>query len=386
VRVSELTAAARRLTHTGVSDDGDVLVAALAPGPGRRFISISAHGAGEAALVLAGAGAAQVLAYDVADAQALLQLLTLKLSAAHLMGREDYLAVMGLRPASRLRRVALADQLLRGLPEGARGWWGPRRRWLVEGLFFADRQAAFFAAFQWALGRLVPEAEQATLLFGPDPEARAAVFRAYARRGWLERALAEVGARVNLFFPAPEWAASEYPRALNQAPLAYLEGLVAAGLGDSPVFGYLVRPRDQALPEALLPPHLRPGAFDGLRSAASRVRGVPSAPGAELPLADAPAGHHGAYLSNVVDYLTEPQRRALLQGLVGRLGPGAPVLLYSNEAYGKVPGDCGLTLDEAASAAARRVDRAAIYRRIEVYRTEGAPPPTDPGPRLRVVR
>lgn len=377
--------ALQRLTHAGVSDDGDVLVGALAPGPGRRFICVSAHGAGEAALTLAGLGAAGVLAYDVADAASLLRLLTLKLAAAHLMGREDYLAVMGLRAASRLRRAALADQVLRGLPEGARGWWAPRRRWLMEGLFHADRQAAFFSAFMWGLARLVPAEAQQTLLFGPTPEARAAVFRAHARRGWLEAALAQLGGRVNLFFPAPEWAASEYPKALNRAPLAYLEGLVAAGLGDSPLFGYLVRPRDEALPERLLPPHLRPGAFDGLRSAASRVRVVASEPGAPLPLEEAPGGHHGAYLSNVVDYLGEPARRQLLAALVARLGPGAPVLVYSNEAWGKVPADLGLTLDEAASARARAADRAAIYRRVEVYRTAGTPPPSDPGPRLRVV-
>ena len=74
-------ATADRLVHTGVSDDGDVLVEALAPGPGRRFLSVSAHGAGEPALTLIGLGADSVLAYDIADSETLHRLVVLKVFA-----------------------------------------------------------------------------------------------------------------------------------------------------------------------------------------------------------------------------------------------------------------------------------------------------------------
>lgn len=380
-------AAADRLVHTGASDDGDVLIRALRPGPGRRYVSVSAHGAGEAAMTLVACGADPVLAYDLVDPVALHRLVRLKLTAARLLGREDYLAVMGLRPASRLRRRALADQVLRGLPEPEASWWRPRRRWLLRGLFRADRVSAFFAAFLLAARALMPADAYRAMLFDPEPEARVAAFRAHVRRAGLEAALGAVGGRVNLFFPEMEWRASEYPKALNRDPLMYLERLVQAGLADNPLFAHLVRDPDAALPPALLPPHLRPGAFDGLRGAAAKLRVVPRT---EPDFESAPAGLHGAYLSNAIDYLEADARARLFEALVARLGPGAPVLIYSNEAFDKVPEGAGLSLDVDASREAQLIDRARIYARVQVWRAPGTPP-SEPerappaGPRLRVV-
>lgn len=373
-----------RLVHTGVSDDLDLMLDALAPEPGRRFVTLSAHGAGENALALAARGA-EVLAYDVADGAALERIVALKRGAARLLGREDYLAVMGLRPASRLRRVALAKQVIRGLDGADRDYWAPRQAWLVEGLFHADRVSRFVRAFVRGL-KLLGGADRDLLLgAGTEAERRAAFARA-VRRGWLERLLAEVGGRVNLFFPEAEWTASEYPKLLNRAPLGYLEDLVAAGLTDSVLFGPAVRPRDAALPQGLLPPHLRPGAFDGLRPAAgARIRVVPGPAGAVPDLGEAPVPLDGAYLSNVVDYLDGPARARLFADLVPRLGPGAPVLVYSNEAYGKVPSD--LELDEAATATLGARDRARIYARVELWRRPGTAPPTrGPAPSLKVIQ
>ena len=69
MRLPDLVAAPRfaldRLTHTGLSDDNDVLQLVLQPRPGRRFVGLSALGAGETALTLAGAGAEQVFFFDL---------------------------------------------------------------------------------------------------------------------------------------------------------------------------------------------------------------------------------------------------------------------------------------------------------------------------------
>lgn len=369
-----------RPVHAGVSDDLDVLVAAMQPIASRHFLSISAHGAGEAALCLAAAGADQVLAHDVGDASALDHLVALKLTAAHLFGREDYLALMGLRVASRMRRQALVDQVLRGLGAYEQRYWKKRRRALLGGLFHADRVGLFFEGFLAALRLLGSKPLRDTIVFGATEDERIAAFREAVDHGWLREGLAQIGERANLFFPDAEWEASEYPRAFNRDPIAYLERLVAAGLGDNPLFAHHVR-KDEPIPEALLPPHLRPLVYDGLRGAAPRVRVVRSRLLAEGPSAS------GAYLSNVVDFLDALAREALFAALFARLDPGAPVLVYSNEAFDKVPVGDRFALDEDASARLARMDRAKIYRRVALYRRSGTPAEDgDPrAARLRIV-
>lgn len=346
--------------HAGVSDDGDLLVRALAPEPGARILALSAHGAGESALTLLAHGA-EVVAHDVADALMLAHLLRLKLSAAQLFGREDYLVLMGLRPATTLRRSALAKRLLVQLPDGeTRAFWQKHEAWLQTGLFFSDRIALFVRSFLLALRALAPEDARRTMLFAPRTADRVQAFRRHVKRPWLERVLAGVGGRVNLFFPEAEWRASEYPRAFNRDPLGYLETLIAAGLADNPLFAHLVRPPGQPLPEPLLPPHLRPGRYDGLVDAASRLTVV--------PVGRAGGRFSGAYLSNVIDYLLPEARERLFSQLCGHLRPGAPVLVYSNESYPKVPRTLPLDHDLRAE------DRARIYRRVELYRTPVSSP------------
>jgi S-adenosylmethionine:diacylglycerol 3-amino-3-carboxypropyl transferase len=373
-----------RPVHTGVSDDLDVLLEGLSPVAGRRFLSVSAHGSGEAALTLVAAGAEEVLAFDLAAPEMLARLLGLKAHAAARLGREDYLVTMGLRPASKLRRRALAKQLVRALPPGQAQWWAKRRDWIEEGLFHADRITAFFRAFQGGVALLTPPNAEQQIFFDPESERRKQAFSRFVARPRVSRALGVVAQRVNLFFPKPEWRASAYPRELARDPLAYLEGLVEAGLMDSPLFAHAVRGRDAVMPEALLPPHLRTLRFDRLRSTAARARAIVHPEGVDNFAVPAAAGSMaGAYLSNAVDYLMPDERRALFREVRRVLSTGAPVLVYSNERWPKVPVELGFDLDEEASAKAQMSDRAHIYRRIEIYRA------TDPfrrgAGRLKVV-
>lgn len=363
-----------RPLHLGVSDDLDLLLQALEPSPGKRFLVLSAHGAGESALALVGAGAEQVVAADLDPF--LHQILELKLNSARLLGREDYLAIMGLRPASPLRQNALTDQVLRGLEPAARAYWRPRRAWLKEGLFRADRLARLLQLFFRGVDMAAPK--DAPLIRGAGtPEARKEAFRRVLRDGWLERALRALG-HYNLFFPAAEWTHAQYPREFNRDPLGYLEPLVQAGLADNPLFGYLVRNPEQPLPLPLLPPHLRPGVFDALRTAAVKIRCIPAPLGhlEDLPL-------HGAYLSNVVDYLSASDRATLFDTILPALLPGSPILWYSNDWISKGPASTLVADPRAAELASK--DRARIYRRLELQRTPGQTPNPAPRPKLRVV-
>jgi S-adenosylmethionine:diacylglycerol 3-amino-3-carboxypropyl transferase len=370
----------KRPVHAGVSDDLDLLVNALEPGPGRRYLSVSAHGAGEAALTMIGAGAAEVAAFDLQDPAMLARLIELKCAAARLLGREDYLVVLGLRRASDLRRSALARQLIKSLLPEQAAYWEPRRRWLEEGLFQADQISRFFAAFLWSAKLLAPQPALRAMFHSGDRAARREAFDRYLARPWLVRGLSELG-RFNLFFPEDEWRASQYPRQISRQPLAYLGALVEHGLADNPLFAHLVR--EGPIPEPLLPPHSRPGVFDTLRAGGDRVRVIAPPPGgSRLAFSVAGGSFDGAYLSNVVDYLSPDERELLFREVRRALKLGAPILAYSSEADRKIPLEVGLEVDEEGAARLAAADRARVYRRVELVRVVD---PSRSQRRLRVV-
>jgi len=358
--------------HTGISDDLDLLIHALLPAPGSQFLCISSHGAGEAALALAAGGASMVTAYDIGDAQLLRRLIGLKTSAARVLNRTEYLALMGLSPASRLQRQAIVEKTLKALPGPDYTYWVKRRRWFTPGLFFASRQT-FFLQMLWTLIRLLtPIQARREMLFAGSPDTRVRMFRRYVSRPWLKWICKELGSRVNLFYPKAEWRSSYYPRVFNRDPFPFFEHLVATGLPCNPLFAHYFLDRDQSLPEQLLPTHLRSAAFDELKKAKDRVQVVQSVPGDLSFLSLASHSCHGAYLSNIIDYFGPNDRQKLLQEVNRVLIAGAPALIYSSEHYDKVPPGCGLVRDEEACSRLAAQDQVRIYARVGLFRTTTA--------------
>lgn len=360
--------------HTGISDDLDLLIHALTPAPGSQFLCISSHGAGEAALALAAGGASMVMAYDIGDAQLLRRLIGLKTSAAGVLNRAEYLALMGLAPATRSHKRNIVKKTIKALPGHDRRYWAKRRRWFTPGLFFASRQT-FFLQMLWTLiWLLTPIQARQEMLFAGSPDTRVRIFRRYVSRPWLKWTCEKLGSRINLFYPKAEWRFSDYPRVCNRDPFPYFEHLVGTGLPGNPLFAHCFLARDQTLPEQLLPPHLRPHAFNELGKAGERVQVLPSAPGnlPTLPLSS--HSYHGAYLSNIIDYLRPDDRQRLFQEVSRLLIAAAPVLIYSNEHYDKVPPGCGLVRDEEASSRLAAQDQVRIYSRVGLFRTTTASP------------
>lgn len=354
--------------HTGTSDDLDLLIHALAPVPGSQFLCISSHGAGEAALALAAGGASVVTVYDIGDAQMLGRLIALKSSAARVLSRTGYVALMGLSPATRLQKQAIVEKTLSALSGADYNYWAKRRRWFTPGLFFASRQT-FFLQMLWSLiWLLTPSRACLEMLLAESPDTRKRMFRRYVSRPWLKWICQELGSRINLFYPAAEWHSSDYPRVFNRDPFPYFEHLVATGLPCNPLFAHCFLDRDQSLPEQLLPPHLRSPAFDDLKKAKDRVQVVHSAPGALPFLSLASHSCHGAYLSNIIDYLRHDDMQRLLQEVSRVLIAGAPALIYSSEHHDKVPPGCGLVRDEEACSRLATQDQVRIYSRVGLFR------------------
>ena len=354
--------------HTGISDDLDLLIHALSPAPGLRFLSISAYGAGEAALALAAGGASTVLACDIGDAHMTRRLIQVKTRAAGVLSHEEYLALMGLCQATRSEKQAIIGLTLKALTGADYSFWRKHRRWFRPGLFFANQQT-FFMQFLWLLIRfLTPSRVRHQMLFSKSPDTRMGIFRRYVSRPWLKWACKKLGSRINFFYPEAEWSSSDYPKVFNRDPFSYFEHLIGTGLSGNPLFAHYFLDNHQSLPEPLLPPHLRPHAFSELRKAGDRIQFVLSSPGCLPPLPLASGSYHGAYLSNVIDYLGPEDRKQLIKEVSRVLITGAPVLIYSNEHYDKVPPGCGLVPDQRASHRLAAQDQVQIYSRVGLFR------------------
>ena len=354
--------------HTGLSDDLDLLMRALGPAPGKRFLSISAHGAGEAALCLAADGAERVLVADIGDAALLKQLLTLKVAAAQTLERRAYLCLMGLRQTASHQRGLAVSRILATLAEADRRYWLRRRHWLTTGLYLACQQTCFLHWAGLLLWLLMPRRARHQLVHADSPDIRVRIFRRYVCRPWLRRAIDWLGARVNLFYPAAEWRHAAYPQKFNRDPFPFFEHLIATGMAHNPLFAhYFLRP-NECLSEHLLPPHLRRSGYAGLQTVAGRLQVQVTPPGAIPDLQCAERTMNGAYLSNCIDYLDATGRDSLLRAVSRALRPGAPVLIYSSEEYEKVSPGCGLVRDDGASTRLAALDRARIYARIGLFR------------------
>ena len=222
----------------------------------------------------------------------------------------------------------------------------------------------------WFLIRfLTPSHACQQMLFSESPETRIGIFRRYVSRPWLKWAFQKLGSRINLFYPKAEWSNSDYPKVFNRDPFPYFEHLIGTGLPGNPLFAHYFLDSDQSLPESLLPAHLRPQAFSQLKTAGDRIQVELSASGDFPPLPSTSSEYHGAYLSNVIDYLGPDDRKQLVQKVSRLLVSGAPVLIYSNELYDKVPPGCGLVPDQEASYRLAGQDKVRIYSRVGLYRS-----------------
>ena len=355
--------------HTGISDDLDLLIGALSPAPGLKFLSLSSYGAGEAALALAASGASRVLAYDIGDAQTMRRLIALKICAAGVLNQKAYLALMGLSPTTRTQKQDIIQQTLEGLPGADFNFWMKHRRWFTPGLFFSNKQTFFMRIFWFLIGVITPSHALRQMLFAESPETRMGIFRRYVSRPWLKWAFQKLGSRINFFYPKAEWSNSDYPKVFNRDPFPYFEHLIGTGLPRNPLFAHYFLDSDQSLPEPLLPAHLRPHAFSELKTAGDRIQVELSASGDFPPLPSVSSEYHGAYLSNVIDYLDPDDRKQLVQKVSRLLVSGAPVLIYSNELYDKVPQGCGLVPDQEASYRLADQDQVRIYSRVGLFRS-----------------
>jgi S-adenosylmethionine-diacylglycerol 3-amino-3-carboxypropyl transferase len=129
------------IRYANVWEDAGVLVAALRPAPGKRFLSIASAGDNAFALLAAGA---EVVAADLSPAQ--LALVELKRAAIRRLSHAETLAFLGVRPSA--DRLRIYEELEQDLPETARAIWRGRLDSVAGGVIHHGKFESYFRLFR----------------------------------------------------------------------------------------------------------------------------------------------------------------------------------------------------------------------------------------------
>jgi S-adenosylmethionine-diacylglycerol 3-amino-3-carboxypropyl transferase len=161
--------AAERADFSGIRyaqcwEDADVLLEALAPGPGKRCLSIAS--AGDNTLALLARAPQRVLAIDLSPAQ--LACLELRVAAYRALEYPDLLALVGSRPSD--RRLHLYSACRPHLSLASLAFWDDHRAILERGLGSAGKFERYFATFRTRVLPLVHRRLRVRALFAPRPQ------------------------------------------------------------------------------------------------------------------------------------------------------------------------------------------------------------------------
>jgi S-adenosylmethionine-diacylglycerol 3-amino-3-carboxypropyl transferase len=354
------------IVFTRAWEDDRLDVAVLAIRPGERVLAVAA--AGDIPLVIAAAGAAEVVAVDLNPAQ--LRLAALKIASAPLDPAERYrwFEVGRVPDPIRRYREVLRPRLA---PEDCAFW--DRHIGMFERDF--HRHAGVERSFA-RLGRLVrlilPGVDRRIEAFD-DPVEQQQWWRAHARprlfgplTHWLARHTAVLSPLAPNGHELRRMRESDYSHALaNRIDGVLGRTLVRRHPWWRPAFSG--RPADQGDGAAWLDPDLGP-------------RVAPSAGAIRLVLGDltgvleraAPASFDAVTISNVPDWLDHEDGNRLAAALADAVRPGGRILVRSILPDGGLPTHPALTVDPV-SAGLVDEERTALYGRVDLLRRADGP-------------
>lgn len=292
-------------------EDAEVLRSALAPGPGKRILSIASAGDNAFALLAAGA---EVVAADLSPAQ--LALIELKRAAIRRLGYGETLAFFGLRKSDGDRRQVY-ELLERDLPGWARDFWRERLDEVADGVVHHGKFESYFRLFR---ERVLPLIHRRATVLGLLAERDAAGRHAFYQGEWnnlrwrlLFRiffsrfAMGRLG-RDPEFFRYVQGSVAE--RILGRVEYA----LTALPTHANPYLEYILTGRFKTS----LPLYLRPEVFADLKRNLDRLtlfEGPIEKAAEAYRHGKAGEGFDGFNLSDIFEYL-DPQASA---GVYGRL-------------------------------------------------------------------
>jgi len=305
------------IRYANVWEDAGVLVAALRPAPGKRFLSIASAGDNAFALLAAGA---EVVGADLSPAQ--LALVEIKRAAIRRLDHSEALAFLGVRPSP--DRVRIYEELERDLPETARQIWRGRLDAVAGGVIHHGKFESYFRLFRTRVLPLIHSRK--TVLALLEERDAAGRERFYAERWdnlrwrllfrvfFSRFAMGRLG-RDPEFFRFVEGSVAE--RILARARYAltalpthanpYLESILTGNYGNS------------------LPLYLEPEMFAAVRQNLDRLTlfAGPVEAAAEAHRGAGGAGFDGFNLSDLFEYLDPATSEAIYGRLLATANPGA---------------------------------------------------------------
>lgn len=323
------------LVHATLTEDEDVLLAALAPQPDDRVVAICARGNGDAALALLAQQPATVFVTDWFDRPGLVAQLELKLAALEAWDAVKVRRFLALeRGMAESEREQLFGELVVKLSSEAQAYWRARREAVYTGLVVADETR------QWGtrLARLLP------------------VLRALRSFPNLRNGLLKLGMSLaGMFFPKEERQHSLGYRQLMEDPATALDGL-AERAGAAPGGDFVQASRFQ---------YLLPAGLEKLKATHKNLT--------VGERANLPTGCNKFYISNLIDYIEANEFDMLLQQLISTAT--SPWRLFFNSTYRSnlqhphvmnVLGKKLAKVDRELTTTLRQKDRLGVYPGLTV--------------------
>lgn len=308
-----------RIRYAQCWEDGDVLLAALEPGPGKHCLSIAS--AGDNALALLSRDPESVLAIDLSPAQ--LACLELRVAAYRELQHHELLALIGSTDSD--RRPWLYRACRKHLSARTAEFWDQHTSLIVSGIGSAGKFEQYFATFRSRILPMVHSRSRVLELLRPKPVERRRrfyreqwnnlrwrlMFRLFFSRkvmGWL--------GRDPEFFRYVDCSVAE--RLLQRAEYALTE----LDPAQNPYIHWILTGRhDQVLPAAL-----REENFELIRRNLDRLEW--RCVSLEECLAEEKA-FDCFNLSDIFEYMAPQNYEQLLRLLVSRARPGARLAYWN---------------------------------------------------------
>lgn len=301
--------------YANVWEDAEILREALAPGPGKRILSIASAGDNAFALLATGA---EVVAADLSPAQ--LALIELKRAAIRRLSHEPALAFLGVHKSERDRR-AVYEELERELPEWARDFWRERQDEVAGGVIHHGKFESYFRLFRERVLPLVHRRKTVLSLLDERDEAsrRAFYSKTWDNLRWrllfrlfFSRFMMGRLGRDPEFFRYVEGSVAE--RILGRVEYA----LTVLPVHSNPYVEYILTGRFRQA----LPLYLRPEVFVDVKRNLDRLT-LFEGPIEKAAETHQDGGFDGFNLSDIFEYLDPPASAGVYGRLLETARPGA---------------------------------------------------------------
>ncbi len=370
-RVALASAHDDRLFFAQVREDPRVEIAALQPAAGERIVVVSSGGC--TALSLLAAGAGTVHAVDTNRTQN--HLVELKAIAVRELRRSEAIAFLGGAHMSPSARRSLYVLLRAHLTDGARTYWDGRPTAVNTGVIGAGVSERFIKLVAWAVRHIVHTPERLDrMLFCRTMEEQRSIFASeWNSRRW--RALFSV--LLNRWSMSRAYDPRFFAR-IGRANFAehFLElanrALTEVPIADNYFIHQMLTGRYPVEHPEGVPPFLGEAGF---AVASRRLDSLTLVDGGFTEhLRTLPdRSVHGIALSNICEWLSEPQIAELFCEAERVAAPGARLVFRNFVGWTELPPTCTrFAEDHAQGAQLIRGDRSVVQPRVVVCRARSA--------------